>query len=156
MKAIFILLLFNLVISYNNQKAAAYAKRYCRNFNPKYNSYAHKGPNCDCANFVSQCLKEGGFDFSGCSTRDELGMVYSSTALRSCLDKKGWKKTKTPTRSFKEGYPIFNYDDPILHAMIASSVYGKEILFCDHKIVGRCNLPLQDTSNKFEYYFLSL
>ena len=45
--------------SYNVANAIAYADRYCINYNSAYNSY--KGRGGDCANFVSQCLYNGGF-----------------------------------------------------------------------------------------------
>ena len=45
--------------SYDVSKAIAYADKYCINYNSSYNSY--KGRGGDCANFVSQCLYNGGF-----------------------------------------------------------------------------------------------
>ena len=45
--------------TYNVSKAIAYADKYCINYNSSYNSYKGKGG--DCANFVSQCLYNGGF-----------------------------------------------------------------------------------------------
>ena len=45
--------------TYNVSKAIAYADKYCINYNSAYNSY--KGRGGDCANFVSQCLYNGGF-----------------------------------------------------------------------------------------------
>ena len=44
---------------YDVSKAIAYADKYCINYNSSYNSY--KGRGGDCANFVSQCLYNGGF-----------------------------------------------------------------------------------------------
>ena len=45
--------------NYNVANAIAYADKYCINYNSSYNSY--KGRGGDCANFVSQCLYNGGF-----------------------------------------------------------------------------------------------
>ena len=45
--------------TYDVSKAIAYADKYCINYNSSYNSY--KGRGGDCANFVSQCLYNGGF-----------------------------------------------------------------------------------------------
>ena len=45
--------------NYNVSNAIAYADKYCINYNSSYNSY--KGRGGDCANFVSQCLYNGGF-----------------------------------------------------------------------------------------------
>ena len=45
--------------NYNVSSAIAYADKYCINYNSAYNSY--KGRGGDCANFVSQCLFNGGF-----------------------------------------------------------------------------------------------
>ena len=50
--------LVNAIDGYNASKAIEYARTYCKNYNPNYNSY--KGRGGDCANFVSQCLYYGG------------------------------------------------------------------------------------------------
>lgn len=44
---------------YDGNKAATYAKKYAEN----YNSY-YKAMDADCSNFVSQCLRDGGFTMS--------------------------------------------------------------------------------------------
>ena len=44
--------------SYNPSAAASYAIKYAYNYNTNYTSYKGKGG--DCANFVSQCLYNGG------------------------------------------------------------------------------------------------
>ena len=81
--------------AYSTTKAINYAKKYCKNYNSAYNSY--KGNVGDCANFVCQCLSEGGLDLSGCEFKDGKGMLFTCANLRSCLKTKGWKfnrKTK--------------------------------------------------------------
>ena len=153
MKAIFIIILFHLSLAYDNKKASTYSKLYCKNFNPKYKSYVDKGPLCDCANFVSQCLKEGGFDFSGCSSIDEKGVIYRSIDLRNCLEKKGWKKDKVSIKNFKEGYPFFMYIGPSLHSMISTIVAGNKVVYNEHKAVGRCNLAIKGSLDKYEFYY---
>jgi len=53
--------------TYNPAKAAAYAQRWCNDKNTRdYNYYPlfPNGTGGDCANFVSQCLIEGGLDLS--------------------------------------------------------------------------------------------
>lgn len=45
--------------SYSSSKAVAYAHKYYENYNPNYEDFTLSGG--DCCNFVSQCLKAGGF-----------------------------------------------------------------------------------------------
>lgn len=49
--------------SYNYDQAVNYAKKYYRNYNSAYPSWASAGG--DCANFVSQCLYAGGKPMKG-------------------------------------------------------------------------------------------
>lgn len=46
--------------SYNRDGAIAYAAQWCNSHNPNYPYYDGTGGNTDCANFVSQCMYEGG------------------------------------------------------------------------------------------------
>ena len=48
----------NAATVYNPSKAVAYARKYALNYNDAFYNYAYDGG--DCANFVSQCLVEGG------------------------------------------------------------------------------------------------
>ena len=149
MKFTLLLIVVGLAFSYNPSAAVNYALAHCRNYNPAYNSY----PGADCANFVSQCLKEGGFDFSGCSSIDEKGVIYRSIDLRNCLEKKGWKKDKGSIKNFKEGYPFFMYIGPSLHSMISTIVAGNKVIYNEHKAVGRCNLAIKGSLDKYEFYY---
>ena len=128
MKYILILLFIGLIASYNPDAAVSYAKKYCRNYNSAYPNY--KGRGGDCANFVSQCLKKGGFDFKGCANLNEAGLNIGVTSLRNCLLKKGWKEHSKKPSNFRSGYPMAKLD--YSHAIIASSVSGNTIKFCAH------------------------
>ena len=91
MKAILIFILLGLTFSYNGEGAAAYAQKYCNNYNPDYNKYTEQAE--ESANFVSQCMSVGGGqDFEGCGPKDNKGMFKNVLALKNCLIKKGWKR----------------------------------------------------------------
>ncbi len=46
--------------TYNRDGAIRYAKKWCKDHNPNYVYYDGTNKNTDCANFVSQCMYEGG------------------------------------------------------------------------------------------------
>lgn len=46
--------------TYNRNGAIAYASQWCNSHNPAYPFYDGTDGNTDCANFVSQCMHEGG------------------------------------------------------------------------------------------------
>ena len=146
MKTILLSLLIGLTLSYNAGNAIAYAKKYCSNYNTAYNNY--KGQGGDCANFVSQCLKAGGFNFDGCGGKDNKGMIINCSNLRSCLEQKGWKHSTGVTNQFKAGYPFFIGNS---HAMISVGVSGKTVTFCGHTN-DRCSATTNDQS--YIYYYL--
>ena len=58
MKAIVLILLVGISLSYNPGAAVSYAHQYCQKYNKNYNNYKNSGG--DCANFVSQCIVLGG------------------------------------------------------------------------------------------------
>ena len=130
--------------AYNRDKAISYARKYCKSYNPAYKRYN----GADCANFVSQCLKEGGQSLSGCNGLDEKGAIPYVPNLESCLTKKGWKSSRGVPKQFKAGYPFFI---PKQHAMIATAVNGKTITYCGHTN-DRCDATV--TSEKYDYYYL--
>ena len=139
---------------YNLESAIDYALLYCdeTKYNPQFNNYKNKGG--DCANFVSQCLVSAGFDLSGCSGKDEKGMITSVVNLMQCLDKKGWKKSSGPIpKEFKAGYPIFINNQNTRHAMISTSIEGSKIIYAGHT-VDRCNGEIKTPSNNLIYYYL--
>ena len=70
--------------------ASSYARKYCSRYNSRYKNYAGVGG--DCANFVSQCVSEGGgLSLSGCSGRDSCGMLPAVSNLKTCLRSKGFQ-----------------------------------------------------------------
>ena len=146
MKAILLCLLLGLTLSYNPSAAISYARTYCYNYNRNYNNY--KGQGGDCANFVSQCLKAGGFSFDGCAGKDSKGMLINCSNLRACLEQKGWKHSTGVPNGFRGGYPFFN---GYSHAMISTSVSGKTVTFCGHTN-DRCDATLNNQG--YVYYYL--
>ena len=126
MKFFAFLVLLALAFSYDGNAAVNYALRYCKNYNPSYNKY----PGVDCANFVSQCLKAGGFSFSGCSGKDSKGMLPAVSDLKSCLSKNGWSKSSTRPGAFKKGYPFFM--NAYSHAMLATKINSGSVNYAGH------------------------
>ena len=126
MKYFLFALLLTLSLSYDGNKAKNYALQYCRNYNTAYNKY----PGVDCANFVSQCLKAGGFDFSNCSGKDNKGMIINCGKLSSCLTKNGWKSSSSRPSGFKIGYPFFLKD--YSHVMLSTAINSKSISYAGH------------------------
>ncbi len=46
--------------TYNRSDVIDYAKKWCESYNPEYPYYDGTDGNTDCANFISQCMHEGG------------------------------------------------------------------------------------------------
>ena len=126
MKAILLLVLVGLALSYNPSAAVNYALNHCRNYNSAYNTY----PGADCANFVSQCLIAGGQSLSGCSGLDSKGTLPAVSNLKTCLRNKGWSSSSTRPGSFIAGYPFFH--NSYSHAMIATSISGSKVYYAGH------------------------
>ena len=144
MKIILFCLLIVSLSAYNTGNDISYARQYCKNYNTKYIRY----DGVDCANFVSQCLKAGGQDLSGCAGLDSKGAIPYVPNLQSCLTKKGWKSQKGVPNKFKGGYPFFI---PNQHAMIATAVNGKTVTYCGHTN-DRCDATLNNQD--YLYYYL--
>ena len=144
MKAIVIVLLVGISLSYNPGAAVSYARSHCNNYNPNYNNY--KGRGGDCANFVSQCMHAGGQSFDGCGSRDNKGMLPGVAGLKSCLSSKGWKSYRSKPNNFRAGYPIFLKSGS--HAMLATGVSGGNIIFCAHTN-DRCDASISAGSVDF-------
>ena len=147
MKSIFILLLIEIIYSYDTEKAINYAKKYCKDYNPDYNTYDE-----DSANFVSQCLIAGGEGITDCKLSDDKNAFQSVANLKSCLYQLGWKVQSGVPRQFKAGYPFFNNENT--HVMIATEVNGKTITYCGHT-KDSCDEVLENP-NKYHYYYKTI
>ena len=123
-------LIIGLSLSYDRKAAVEYAKKYWKDYNKDYINYADIGG--DCANFVSQCMIAGGFNFYGCSVtlRDSKASLPRVKDIYTCLLQKGWHHSKTLPPSFKAGYPVFL--DDLSHIMIASSVNEGKVKISGH------------------------
>ena len=128
MKAIVLILLVGISLSYNPGAAVSYAHQYCQKYNKNYNNYKNSGG--DCANFVSQCMHNGGQNFAGCSGVDGKGMIPGVTNLKNCLGSRGWRYSGSKPAGSQAGYPIFakGYS----HAMLATGFDGNKIIYCGH------------------------
>ena len=144
MKSIILFLLIGLSISYNTLDAITYARKHCSSYNSAYENYQGS----DNANFVSQCLIEGGQSLEGCVGLDNKGSIINVADLKSCLTQKGWKSQKGFTNKFKAGYPFFTNN---MDAMLATVVTGKDIIFCGHT-VDRCDK--QTSGEQYTYFYL--
>ena len=145
MKIILLSILIGLTLSYDTVSAIKYAKKYCKNYNT---DYKYNGVKLQSPYFVSQCLKEGGFDFDGCGGRRQDGLIMTCSDLKSCLTKKGWKSKKGLPRGFKGGYPFFDGNQI---AMIATGVSGGIITYCSH-VPDVCDKTT--SGNNYVYYYL--
>ena len=149
MKVIVLALLLCFAVSYKRERAVEYARKYCKKFNPDYYDYSKvKG---DDANFVSQCLKAGGFDLSGCAGKDKRGSIPIISNLKSCLSSKGWKNTLGLNKHFKDGYPFFLGNT---FAYISTAVIGNSIKFCAHDVSGICDSVTTEGLERFHFYYL--
>lgn len=131
MKYIILLLSFiYIVYGYDRDKACEYAKRYAYNYNPNYKNYNSVGG--DCANFVSQCLIAGGFNFKKICpdvAYGEGGTVPNEVCLANCLKRNGWTETTYAPTNFQKG-DVVTYSNPG-HAVIAVQGYPN-ILIAAH------------------------
>jgi hypothetical protein len=100
---LFLLIFIKNIIYYEKNKAIDYAKKWAHKRNPKYHDYSNEGG--DCANFVSQCLIEGGFSTSGCyGNYGQGGTIPYVPNIETCLLQKGWKKaTSMPAKGVPAG-----------------------------------------------------
>ena len=130
MKAIILILLLGISLSFDAEASLNYAKKHCcRNcYNSKYNNYAKSGG--DCANFVSQCLYAGRQRFDGCVGRDDKGMFRDATNLITCLKIKGWKVN---SKNFRAGHPFFMKDrSNVMLSGVSGGVNGNDIVVYSH------------------------
>ena len=147
MKIIISFLIFAFSINYNPSLAVSYARKYCQYYNKAYIYYPEDVFKNDNANFVSQCLLAGGQNLKGCPNINSNGLIPSVSSLRSCLQQKGWKSSKTKPPSFKAGYPMITLD--LSSAIIATKVVGNTTYYCSHT-PDVCDRIL---SSKLYYYF---
>ena len=131
MKYIILLLSFISVFAgYDRDKACRYAQKYAYNYNPNYMDYNSLGG--DCANFVSQCLIAGGFNFKQICPDVAYGVggtVPNEVNLANCLKKNGWTSTTYAPTNFEKG-DVVMYSNPG-HAVIAVQGYPN-ILIAAH------------------------
>jgi hypothetical protein len=161
MKAIVIVLLVGISLSYNPGAAVSYARSHCNNYNPAYNNY--KGRGGDCANFVSQCLVlgggheklKGGHPCRGypCGF-EEIG----AKNLGDCLQKKGWTSTcgyhQEPPSNIQIGdvliYHSGGCSSSSAHATLVTQAGSQPKITCHSSI--QVNTPYTYMANSKPYY----
>lgn len=131
MKSSFLLLLILIqnIISYDPNKAIAYARQWAKSRNPNYHDYSGEGG--DCANFVSQCLIAGGFSTSSCyGNYGQGGTIPYVPNLETCLVQKGWIKSYSiPGRGVPAG-GVITFDSGSHTALIVQG--GQNPLIAGH------------------------
>lgn len=81
MKILLLSILLSFALSFNNEAVISYARKWCNSTNPYYRYYnGSKGG--DASNFVTQCLMQGGINFSGCE-RDSKGSIPDYYVLKN-------------------------------------------------------------------------
>ena len=146
MKSIIIFILIGISINYIPSQAISYARRYCQNYNTRYDTYPEDEK---AASFVSQCLVAGGINFwnTNCSSIRK-GIIYGPYNLYNCLTKIGWKRSTKLTKEFKSGYPFFiGKNIP----KIATYVSNISITYCSHA-PDRCDAKIQPRSDFIYFY----
>ncbi|MBN1585164.1 amidase domain-containing protein [Candidatus Uhrbacteria bacterium] len=134
--------------SYDGDDAADYADTYWQNYNPAYTSFE-----CDCTNFVSQCLYAGGWEETGSEVDDPDAWFYngSSTSqiseiwrlvddLEDFLDSSGRASGPYPVTGpyysyYLPGDVVFaswDGDGDMEHAYIVTGVYSTHLELTAH------------------------
>ena len=150
MKTIIIILLLGISLSFDAGASRAYAARYNTEYNPNYKNYKYQEG--DSANFVSQCLYNGGQSFSGCAGLDSKGMIPKVNDLKTCLLSKGWRSSSTKPVNYKSGYPMFYKNSYGTSALIATRIEKTIVFYCSHNPDG-CGF-MKESTEGLEYYFL--
>ena len=146
MKSIIIFILIGISINYRPENAIAYARKYCHNYNTRYQFYPEDDKS---GSFVSQCLVAGGLSFSQAKCYSiRQGIIYGVSNLQHCLQQIGWKKSYQITGDFKAGYPFFVSSS---QAMIATKVTQSSITYCSHT-PDRCDSQIKPRSSFIYYY----
>ena len=126
MKAYIIILLLGISLSYNPRAAIEYANKYCSNYNKIFYNYNSENDGRDSANFVSQCLHEGGQSFEGCNGVDLKGMIPRVSELKACLVSKGWKSSGSmPSSGMPKGSVITYYNGGHVAIVVEGGKYPK-------------------------------
>ena len=137
---------FSNISDYIPEEAIEYAQKYCGSYNKDY-FYLNNTEN-EKANFVSQCLFEGGQSLSGCRGKDIYGMIKSYNELTECLKKKGWKISNTKNDKIKKGYPAFIKGTRSF--LLITDFKDNKAIYCAHK--NKCNKEIDE--NDLIYYYL--
>ena len=136
--------------TYIQRDAIKYAKKFCKNHNPNYNSYSDETN--ENINFMSQSLSYGGESFSGCQGRDRFGMFVNYMDIIKCLQKKGWNYSNKMNEKFKIGNPAFLYNGR--WGVITTGENGDKIIYCSHKFIektDKCDAEIDKKDLVFYY-----
>jgi hypothetical protein len=140
---------------YTPGSGVSYANQYCSSYNSKqdgtcspYKVYSDN----DCANFISQCLINGGMVLSG---TDPCGCIIAALNLESfLLSASGWSATSnytstTPPSNLAAGDVIIWHGNTT-HSTIVSQVSGSSA-YLDYHTSNRCNASFSGMFSEFSY-----
>ena len=152
----FIFIISSIIIgitpTYIQPYAIKYARKFCKNHNPNYNSY--EDDTNENINFMSQSLFYGGESFSGCQGRDRFGMFVNYIDLVKCLEKKGWQYSEKNNikDKFKIGNPAFKNNGR--KGVIITGENGDKVVCCSHqylKYIDKCDEEIDKKELVFYY-----
>lgn len=136
--------------SYNRDEAKRYAIKYAKQYNSKYRRFDN-----DCTNFVSQCLKAGGWEHEGGWYRDTTSWYYyfynqtwtwvNAHYLYWFLQYSNRSEPGNGTMSLSVGDLVFadwNFDGHIDHTMIVTYKSRSDI-FLSYHTTDRRNYPFK-------------
>jgi hypothetical protein len=136
--------------NYNREEARRYALKHAKNYNSNYREFDN-----DCTNFVSQCLKAGGWEYDGGYHRSPKNWYYytyfqtwtwvNAHYLYWFLQYSNRSEPADGTMSLSVGDLVFadwDFDGHIDHSMIVTHKSRSEIYLSYHT-VDRRNYPFK-------------
>jgi hypothetical protein len=161
------------VAQYRPNDAAAYADQWATNgtsqgskydgSDPAYHNPAYLWYSADCANFVSQCLIEGGLTLSGCGI-DNKGCMYNCDDLDVYLrdvvgatyERRGRNQTNTSgyssTYCQKGDVVIYGDVDPNNRGYLRGCQNLSGIDYWQHAVIAVNNTPQYNAHNANRYH----
>ena len=115
--------------SYNPSAAASYAIKYAYNYNTNYTSYKGKGG--DCANFVSQCLYNGGIAKTSSWKPDSYQWINCGGLKSFLCSTLGCSYISQPSASQISVGDVMYYDNGS-HVCIVSAIENGVPKVCGH------------------------
>lgn len=150
--------------NYNPSAAASYALKYAYSYNPNYTSYKGKGG--DCANFVSQCLYNGGIAKTSSWKPGSTQWINCGGLKTFLCSTLGCKYISQPSASQIDVGDVMYYNNGS-HVCIVSKIENGVPKVCGHTTDTKNGsykqgystygvIKLSNTTNKTKKYTLNL